>query len=152
MRINNDILDEMFQYAIDKYPEECCGIVSGKGDIQRVHFCVNIQNKLHQEDPESNPRDAKTAYQIDRSEAERIFASIKVEQEEIIAFFHSHIEHEAYFSDIDVAAQTVFGEPEFPNALHIVISVKKRKISDMKCFKWDKETKDFITVVSFDRV
>jgi proteasome lid subunit RPN8/RPN11 len=152
MRINNDILDEIFQHAIDKYPEECCGMVSGKGDIQRVHFCANIQNKLHQEYPELNPRDAKTAYQIDRIEAERIFASLKKNQEDIIAFFHSHIEHDAYFSDIDVAAQTVFGEPEFPNALQIVISVKKRKISDMKCFKWDKASGDFITVVSFDRV
>lgn len=151
MFINNDILDEVFQYSIDKYPEECCGVITGKGDIQRVHFCKNIQNELHQQNPELYPRDATTAYQIDRAQAEQIFASAKEKHEDIMAFFHSHIEHDAYFSDIDVAAQTVFGVPEFPNALHIVVSVKKKKINDMKCYKWDKESGDFITVVSFDR-
>jgi proteasome lid subunit RPN8/RPN11 len=152
MIIQNSILDQIFQHAIDQYPQECCGMISGIGDTQQVHFCKNIQNQLHQEDPALNPRDATTAYQIDRAEAEVIFAEAKEKKEEIIAFFHSHIEHDAYFSDIDVAAQTVFGEPEFPNALHVVVSVKKRKISDIKCYKWDKTSGDFVTVISFDRV
>jgi hypothetical protein len=40
----------------------------------------------------------------------------------------------------------VFGEPEFPDALHIVISVMNKKIHDIKCFQWNREKQDFISL------
>ena len=78
--------------------------------------------------------------------ADRIISSARSQGEEVIALYHSHTEHEAYFSEEDVAAQTVFGEPEFPDALHVVVSVMNNRIHDLKCFKWDREMKNFIEV------
>jgi len=137
MKLNKDVIEKIYRHAIEAYPDECCGIVTGDSDNQTVHLCKNIQNRLHAEDPVRHPRDARTAYVIDRKEFERIVSSAKEQGKEVIAFYHSHPEHESYFSEDDAAAQTVFGEPEFPGALHVVISVKSKEIHDMKYFKWD---------------
>ncbi len=147
MIINEEIIKEIYQHAVEEYPNECCGIVTGSAENQTLHQCRNIQNELHAENPERHPRDARTAYAIDRKEADKIYADAGKRAEEVLAFYHSHIDCDAYFSDTDIAAQTVFGEPEFPNALHLVVSVVKRNILGMKCFKWDKGTESFVLTV-----
>jgi proteasome lid subunit RPN8/RPN11 len=143
MKFNRDVLDQIYDHALKEYPDECCGIITGNDDMQTVHLCENIQNKMHAEDPVRFPRDARTAYFIERSVFDSIISSSRKNGEEVLALYHSHAEHEAYFSEEDVAAQTVFGEPEFPDALHIVVSVMDRKIHDTKCFKWEKENQVF---------
>lgn len=145
MRLAKDIVEIIFRHALETYPCECCGIITGDENFQTVHKCENIQNRLHGEDPQRYPRDARTAYTIDRKDFDDIIMSARIEGKEIIAFYHSHPEHEAYFSEEDVAAQTVFGEPEFPDASHIVVSVLNRQIHDMKCFMWDAEKRHFVT-------
>jgi proteasome lid subunit RPN8/RPN11 len=144
MKLNKSTIEEISRHALETYPEECCGIVTGDSDRQTVHLCRNIQDRLHSEDPGKYPRDARTAYAIERNEAEKIFAEAKEQGKSVIAFYHSHVEHDAYFSDMDKEAQSVFGEPEFPEALQVVISVKDRKINGIKHFKWDKDKKDFM--------
>jgi len=143
MKLNKDVLDQIYAHAIKEYPDECCGIITGNDNGQIVHMCENIQNKMHAEDPTGFPRDARTAYFIDRSTFDNIISSSLKKGEVVLALYHSHAEHEAYFSEEDVAAQTVFGEPEFPDALHVVISVMDRKIHNLKCFKWERENQVF---------
>ena len=143
MKLNEDTINKIYTHSLKEYPDECCGIITGAGDNQTVHMCRNVQNRLHAEDPVRFPRDARTAYFIERSEFNSIIASAKNENREVVAFYHSHPEHEAYFSEDDVAAQTVFGEPEFPDALQIVISVMNKQIHAVKCFKWDREQQIF---------
>lgn len=141
---NEEIIKGIYQHAVEEYPNECCGIVTGSAEKQTLHRCRNIQNELHAEDPERHPRDARTAYAIDRKEADKIYTDAMKKGETVLAFYHSHIDCDAYFSDTDIAAQTVFGEPEFPNALHLVISVVERNILGMKCFKWNRGTESFV--------
>ncbi len=146
MKLHKDIIDKIYKHALEEYPYECCGIITGNSDKQTVHMCINIQGRLHAEDPARYPGDARIAYTIDRKELNGIFSTSKKQGEGIVAFYHSHPEHEAYFSEEDVAAQTVFGEPEFPGACHIVISVMNRTINDIKCFKWDGNVQSFRVV------
>jgi len=146
MYISEKVMEMIFKHALEAYPEECCGVVTGNSYRQTVHPCVNIQNRLHAEDPEGHPRDARTAYAIDRKELEKIYSEAKKNKEEILVFYHSHTDHDAYFSDMDKEVQTVFGEPEFPDAVHMVISVRAGEIKDKKCFRWDKDKKDFIAL------
>jgi proteasome lid subunit RPN8/RPN11 len=146
MNLNKDVIEKIFKHALQTYPDECCGIVTGNENTQTVHLCKNIQNKLHAEDPVRYPRDARTAYVIDRSEFDRIISDARDKGEDIIAFYHSHTDHEAYFSGEDHAAQTVFGEPEFPDALHVVVSVMNRKIHDIKCFIWNRDLQHFTAI------
>lgn len=144
MKINNEALEKIYKHGVDEYPEECCGIITGNIHNQTVHPCQNIQNRLHAKDPERYPRDARTAYTVDRSEADRIYSEAKNNGEDILAFYHSHIDCDAFFSETDIAAQTVFGEPEFPEAIHIVISVINRKVQGIKYFKWNRDKGDFV--------
>jgi proteasome lid subunit RPN8/RPN11 len=60
------------------------------------------------------------------------------------AFYHSHPKHEAYFSAEDKAFATPFGEPTFPNAAQIVVSIYDRAVKDVKAFIWSDESKDFV--------
>ncbi len=146
MKLDKEAVEKIYQHALREYPEECCGIVTGSSGTQTVYPCKNIQNRLHAEDAERFPRDARTAYVIDRSELDRITAYAEENGHAILAFYHSHPEHEAFFSEEDAAAQTVFGEPEFPDAVHVVVSVMNRKINDLKCYKWDGGTGRFRVV------
>lgn len=150
MKFDKAVIDEIYQHALKEYPDECCGIITGKGERQTVHRCNNIQNRLHKEDPARFPRNAHTAYTIDRSEFDTIILSAKKQGEIIIAFYHSHCDHKSYFSEEDVAAQTVFGEPEFPDTLHAVISVINRNINDIKYFRWESSLQYFVTIDKSD--
>jgi proteasome lid subunit RPN8/RPN11 len=149
MKLNSKIIEKIYNHALQEYPYECCGIITGSSDTQQVHLCENIQDRLHAEDPVRYPADARTAYMIDRSKFDGIVASAQEQGEHIIAVYHSHPEHEAYFSEEDVAAQTVFGEPEFPDAVYVVVSVFDRKIHDAQCYKWDRQIKQFTNVRDF---
>jgi len=148
IRVKREIIDEICSHAIQEYPFECCGLVTGDEDHQVLRRMKNIQNELHAQDPVKYPRDARTAYFIDRSEFDRTINDAIGSGHKIIAFYHSHTDHDAYFSEEDVAGQTVFGEPEFPDALHLVVSVKKGEIHGIKCYRWDGrefiEESDFI--------
>jgi len=149
MKLNKNIIDILYKHALKEYPDECCGIITGTAEDQVLHLCRNIQNRLHAEDPIRYPRNAHTAYTIDRGEFDAIIASARQHGNDVIALYHSHCDHESYFSEEDVAAQTVFGEPEFPDAFHVVVSVMNGSIHDIKCFQWDGKRKVFFSVSDF---
>jgi proteasome lid subunit RPN8/RPN11 len=132
--------------AVAEYPSECCGIVTGKASSQRVHPCRNRQDELHAKDPEHHPRTSREAYDMDRNEMERIFADAAAKGEQVIAFYHSHIDCGAYFSEMDKDVQTVFGEPEFPGAVHVVVSVQDRQVKEISGYRWDGVRQDFVTI------
>lgn len=146
MNLSRNIIDGMFGHAIEAYPDECCGIITGDRNDQFIHRCNNVQNRLHAEDPLSYPRDARTAYVIDRSEFDSIISASREKNQMIIALYHSHTDHEAYFSVTDTEAQTVLGEPEFPGAVHIVISVMGGRVHDIRGYRWEQDRKEFVQV------
>jgi hypothetical protein len=47
---------------------------------------------------------------------------------------------------MDKEVQTVFGEPEFPDAVHVVVSVQQGAIHEIKGYLWDGRKKDFVKV------
>ncbi len=149
MKLSKDTIDKLHTHALNEYPYECCGIVTGNEKKQTVHECRNVQNRLHTENPVIHPRDARTAYFIERGEFDGIIASAEKQNETIVAFYHSHPEHDAYFSEEDLAAQTVFGEPEFPDTMHVVISVMNGEITDTQCYIWDRELQIFSAIEDF---
>jgi proteasome lid subunit RPN8/RPN11 len=146
MRLSQEAIDSISNHAITEYPSECCGIVTGADTVLQVHALMNIQERLHAEDPETHPRTSREAYAVDRNEVERIIGEAADRGESILAFYHSHIDCGAYFSQMDREVQTVFGEPEFPDAVHIVVAVQKRAIHEIKGYLWDKRKKDFVEV------
>lgn len=146
IRLTENELQAIKQHSVEEYPHECCGVVLGlPGDPgkTRIQRCTNIQNKLHGQDPEKFPRDARTAYYIDPQELLKTFRDAEKEGLEVIGFYHSHPDHEAYFSQEDFRMAMLGDEPSYPNASYIVVSVFNRSVRDLAVFSWRPESRSF---------
>ena len=92
--------------------------------------CRNIQNELHAKDPQRYPRDARTAYYIDPKDLLRI-GELEREGFDVAVIYHSHIDAGAYFSETDRRKALVGGEPAYPAATYVVISVVAGQVDAM---------------------
>nr|NIQ01073.1 M67 family metallopeptidase [Nitrospinaceae bacterium]NIR55113.1 M67 family metallopeptidase [Nitrospinaceae bacterium]NIS85534.1 M67 family metallopeptidase [Nitrospinaceae bacterium]NIT82368.1 M67 family metallopeptidase [Nitrospinaceae bacterium]NIU44581.1 M67 family metallopeptidase [Nitrospinaceae bacterium] len=124
-------LREIHQHALAEYPFECCGVLLGKpgedGDNLLIR-CKNIQNQLHAKDPAHYPRDARTAYTMDPKDQLKIDSEARNRGMTIKVFYHSHPDHEAYFSEEDRKMALFNEEPLYPEARYLVVSVVDKKI------------------------
>ena len=138
--------EKISRHSQEAFPEECCGLVFSDGRTDRVQRVENIQNKLHALDPLTYPRTAVIAYAMDPQELEAILQHEQSTGAKLKAFYHSHPQHEAYFWAEDKAFATPFGEPTFPEAAQIVVSVFDGAIKDAKAFAWSEAAKDFVEI------
>lgn len=139
-------LKEIFAHAEEAYPEEACGIVIGKPDDQDTHAvrrCGNLANQFHLDDPIRNPRDAKTAYIMDPKDLLRIQSDADAKGVEFVLLYHSHPDHEAYFSETDRELALFGDEPVWPHLRYLVVSVKNGKVAYSRIFSWDSTEKQF---------
>lgn len=137
-------LEAIEAHARESYPDECCGIVLAVDGREEVRRITNVQNRMHAEDPEAYPRDATIAYFMEPGElaaalrdAERPGCSIRL-------FYHSHPDHDAYFSEEDKAAAMPFGEPSWPDARYLVLSVRNGEIRERLLVAWDPASEDYV--------
>lgn len=131
-------------HAREAYPEECCGVILGGGDGDRVHRLVNIQNRLHAADPETFPRDARTAYTVEPRELDAVLEGAVRAGMAFKALYHSHPDHDAYFSQEDRACATPFGEPTWPDTAQVVVSVMDGSVGRVAVYAWDPGAGDFL--------
>jgi proteasome lid subunit RPN8/RPN11 len=146
VRISPATLAAMQSHALDSYPNECCGIIVERDGGDQAVRVSNIQDELHEKDPEQFPRTARTAYAMGGESAPILLAAERRELS-LLAFYHSHPEHDAYFSEED--RKQAFGgwdEPNYPDAAQLVISVYGREVKDVAAFVWDERDRDFVRV------
>ena len=145
--LEKEQLDQIHLHAVEEYPYECCGIVVGNPDDNRdnvVYRCENIQNKLHEKDPENFTRDARTAYNISALELQKLLSEASSKGRVFKILYHSHPEHDAYFSEEDTRMALFDGEtPIYPGTQYLVVSVYGEKVRDQALFGWDPGTKTF---------
>lgn len=141
-----EICREISRHAEETFPEECCGIIVSNGEQDHVLRLRNVQNARHAQDPQAFPRDATIAYSMDELELESKIIEAQKIGYHLKAFYHSHPNHEAYFSAEDRAGATPFGEPTYPDAAQIVVSVFDRVTKAFKGFVWSDQFNDFIEV------
>ena len=149
LKLNIGILKQISDHAKSDFPEECCGIILSDGEQDFLRQCTNVQNQLHLEDPSAYPRDARTAYQIDPKELLEICKESEAKNRPIKAFYHSHPNHHAYFSEKDKADATVWDEPLYPDASYIVIPVcgddsEVQILESMRVYTWDLNVGDYL--------
>lgn len=137
---------EISRHARETYPLECCGVILSSAQGEQVRRCMNIQDRLHREDPEKYPRDARIAYYMDPEELYRVFKEAAESGTTIKAFYHSHPDHEAYFSAEDKERGTAWGEPLYPDTAYVVVSLFDGTVKGMKAFAWDPMKKDFAEI------
>jgi len=98
------------------------------------------------EDPAAFARDARTAFLMEPREHLTVLKEIDSRRLKLRAVYHSHPDHDAYFSATDRAQACSFdpGEPDYPDTVYIVISVRAARFARAAVFRWDPTSKDFV--------
>ena len=139
------IMEEISAHAVEAFPHECCGFIVEREGRTAVVPVTNVQNRKHAEDAERFPRTAETAYTMG-PEAAPVLIDHERGRLVIRAIYHSHPQHDAYFSAEDRKQATVWDEPSYPGAAQIVISVYDGVVKGVKTFAWNEERRDFAEV------
>lgn len=146
--IRAQAMDEVRRHAADEYPNECCGVIVGVADGQQRAIRIrNVQDELHAGDPVTYPRTARTAYVGHPSDLRAALELADAPGCSLVAFYHSHPDHDSYFSAEDTVQATPFGEPSYPEALQLVVSVHGRRVDaihEIKAFAWSYEADAYI--------
>jgi proteasome lid subunit RPN8/RPN11 len=144
IHLQSQTWDAICHHAQDTFPEECCGAILVRNGNEEVCRVPNIQNVMHAKDPQRYPRDATTAYLWDPKAYQEIMTEVDSGKASVKAFYHSHPDHDAYFSPEDKAAAMPWGEPSYPDAAYLVISVYDREVRAIQAYVWDEGQKDFV--------
>ena len=148
--LTEEQLVEIIRQAETGYPEEICGIVVGRPGSPET-YCVrqvrNIANRERQQDTFGVERDARTAYRMDDREVLGILREADLAGWDVVTFYHSHPDHDAYFSAMDRdRALRSDDEPLWPGANYLVVSVRSGRAQEARYFVWDDAGKDFLAV------
>lgn len=133
---------EISAHAAEAFPGECCGFIVDRDGREEVVRVTNMQDKLHALDPKTYPRTSATAYTMGKEQLPVLRAAEKGELV-IRAIYHSHPQHDAYFSDEDRRNAAPDNQPTFPDAGQIVISVYDGTVKGAKAFRWNDEVKQY---------
>ena len=86
LAMQRDTENQIYTHAMEEFPNECCGAILTDGVQEFVRRCKNIQNERHADDPETYPRDARTAYLMDPNDLIKIHREVDTEGRQIKAF------------------------------------------------------------------
>ncbi|MGH8013270.1 MAG: Mov34/MPN/PAD-1 family protein [Candidatus Binataceae bacterium] len=148
VKIQHSTLERLCAHAEREFPYECCGFIIGGERLEEVREIANIQNRKHAEDPPSFPRDARTAFLMDPKAHLAVLEEIDRRKLKLLVVYHSHPDHDAYFSATDRARACSFdpNEPDYPDARYIVMSIKGGKFARAAAFGWDPARKDYVEI------
>ena len=139
----NKYQKEIEAEAIRCYPSECCGFITSSETQDEFFPCENLQDKMHAYDPETFTRDSKTAYYISPKVIMDVMKNGETSGKKIRVIYHSHPDHDAYFSDEDQQAATYEKEPVYPGIDYHVVSVYNGKIKAHETFCWNPQEHKF---------
>src|SRR5262249_21753232 len=142
MLITAEELAAIKRQAIEESSNECCGVILVRGAERRHVPCRNVQDQMHARDPMTFPRTARNAYYMDPLDALRLNRLV----DEGFAFaviYHSHPNAGAYFSETDRAQALIKGEPAYPGAVYVVVSVVGRQARAVSAYRWNIERRVF---------
>jgi proteasome lid subunit RPN8/RPN11 len=146
VKINQSNLATIAAQAEREYPFECCGFVIGNEDLDEVRPIRNIQNEKHAENPAVFARDARTAFLMEPKEHLAVLNEIDRRHLKLKIVYHSHPDHDAYFSQTDRTQACSFdpNEPDYPDTAYVVLSVRGGKFERAAAFVWDDGSKQFV--------
>lgn len=136
-----EFLQQIILQAEREYPSECCGLILGptqnRTQYSRLWPCRNVQDDLHASDPVRFPRNSQTAYFIDSTDLLNAQREARSCGDAIRVIYHSHIEAPPLFSEEDAKMAAPDGEPLYPGADYLILSVRAGKTQEMSLYRWD---------------
>jgi proteasome lid subunit RPN8/RPN11 len=118
VRIARHLTDAMVRHALDDRPDECCGLIGGKGDRAETVYRA------------SNAEASPFRYSIAPSEQLELLNRIDDAGEELLAIYHSHTRTEAFPSQTDVNLAS-----GWPDATWVIISLKDPERPEIRAFR-----------------
>lgn len=144
--LDAQLLAELHAHALECYPSECCGFISGPAararELTRVIREVNEADKYHTLDPVTFPRTSKMYFKINELRAARAFEQGEASAEPIKIIYHSHCDAGAYFSQEDAATFAADRTLMWPCAF-VVVSVMHGRVAETKLWVHVAETNEF---------
>jgi proteasome lid subunit RPN8/RPN11 len=142
-------MDAIVAQGEREFPYECCGFIIGDGNaVEEVRPIANIQNAMQAKDPGAFPRDARTAFLMEPKEHLAVMNEVDDRKLELRVVYHSHPDHDAYFSATDRAQACSFdpAEPDYPDTVYIVMSIRAGKFVRAAAFAWESGKKEFAEI------
>jgi proteasome lid subunit RPN8/RPN11 len=121
LMIAGEELDTMRSHAEQSYPNECCGALLGRRDGPR--------NIVHSIVPCENLRPSPTRYEIAPRDLLQLRRAARVSGREIVGFFHYHHEHEAIWSETDLA------DAHWIGCSYVIVDVRAGKAAEVKSYR-----------------
>ena len=118
LRIPQRLIEVVDRQALDRYPEECCGALLGKGG--RV---VAVWPTLNAHAGSRSDR-----YRIDTTELLLAHKSARERGLEIIGYYHSHPDAAARPSARDLATA-------LPDTSYLIVTVIGRQVRERRCWR-----------------
>ena len=115
MRISQGLIDEMVAHARDELPNECCGMVGGKGGEASVVIRV------------ANAAASPLRYEMDPQGQYDALKAIEDDGGELLAIYHSHTKSAAYPSQTDVNQAVAW-----PEQIYLIVSLADADAPDVK--------------------
>ncbi len=142
--LRSELVHELFAHARECYPEECCGLViGGQGGVPRIVRCTNVQSQRQSRG--ESVLDATQGFWIDERELLAALREAEANGEQLLAIYHSHVDTAAYLSHTDLrGALDPDGEPLWPGAAQVVVSVFEQGARELGYFEWDARLRTFV--------
>lgn len=113
----------ILSHARTCYPRECCGILLGtleEGDLRTVTVALACRNAYEGEQTDRFELDPKDQFEAQRTARQQGL--------EVLGFFHSHPDCDAYFSATDLANS-------WPWYSNVVVSIRQGVFSQARAFR-----------------
>lgn len=140
------IIDALIAHARADAPNECCGLLAGKGEIaSEIYPIANLPS----DDPAVSdlkvPADRRLRYVMDPKAQIAAFKKMRENGTEMMAIYHSHTASEAYPSATDV--RLAF----YTDVHYLIVSLEKADAPVLRAFRIENEVvhEETINIVNF---
>ena len=122
LQLTRAVYDAIRAHGEETYPHECCGALLGKpaADGWRVEASVKARN--------TQTDSARNRYSIAPAELVKIEREARGQGLSIGGFYHSHPDHPAEWSPIDLA------EAHWVGCSHLIVAVAQGKVTAIRSF------------------
>jgi proteasome lid subunit RPN8/RPN11 len=117
VKISQQLIDEMVAHAREDLPNECCGMIGGRGG--EATEVVRVENSA------ASP----LRYEMDPQEQYDALKSIEDTGDELLAIYHSHTKSAAYPSQTDVNQAVAW-----PEQIYVIVSLADDDAPDVKAY------------------
>lgn len=109
--------DEIFAHARTDTPDECCGLLFGKGTAaERLQRMENVEH-------------SPLNYRVDSRELFEAFEAMDQIGLELVGIYHSHTHSPAYPSRTDISLAG------YPDTHYLIVSLANPELPDLRAFK-----------------